>query len=147
MNKFYFIIILLITGFVSCFIYLYTEINKAEQQLEITKNNYFELKSLIAQIPSELSQTKSLSTSLFYRLDEISKKMNLSQQIESINPSSGAENYSEKLEIQLTNLYLDQCIVWINFWQTYPDIQIDQLLMNKNSQNFFQLSMSIIRYE
>lgn len=147
MNKFYFIIILLITGFVSCFIYLYTEINKAEQQLEITKNNYFELKSLIAQIPSELSQTKSLSTSLFYRLDEISKKMNLSQQIESINPSSGAENYSEKLEIQLTNLYLDQCIVWINFWQTYPDIQIDQLLMNKNSQKFFQLSMSIIRYE
>lgn len=147
MNKFHFIIILLITGFVSCFIYLYTEINKAEQQLEITKNNYFELKSLIAQIPSELSQTKSLSTSLFYRLDEISKKMNLSQQIESINPSSGAENYSEKLEIQLTNLYLDQCIVWINFWQTYPDIQIDQLLMNKNSQNFFQLSMSIIRYE
>lgn len=147
MNKFHFIIILLITGFVSCFIYLYTEINKAEQQLEITKNNYFELKSLIAQIPSELSQTKSLSTSLFYRLDEISKKMNLSQQIESINPSSGAENYSEKLEIQLTNLYLDQCIVWINFWQTYPDIQIDQLLMNKNSQNFFQLSMSIFRYE
>ncbi len=147
MSKLKYMLMLTAAGFLLCFIYLHTQINKAEHQLQTTKNNYAELKSFIAQIPSEQPQAKSLSTSLFYRLNEISEQLNMAQQIESVNPSPRTENYSEKLEIRLSNLYLDQCVAWLNLWQAYPDIQIEQLSMQKNNDNFFSLSMGIIRYE
>lgn len=147
MSKLSYMLMLAAAGFLLCFIYLRTQINNAEQQLQTAKNNYAELKSLIAQIPSEQPQAKSLSTSLFYRLNEISEQLNMTQQIESITPSSRTENYSEKLEIRLANLYLDQCVAWLNLWQAYPDIKIEQLSMQKNNDNFFSLSMGIIRYE
>ena len=79
MSKLKYMLMLTAAGFLLCFIYLHTQINKAEQQLQTTKNNYAELKSLIAQIPSEQPQAKSLSTSLFYRLNEISEQLNMAQ--------------------------------------------------------------------
>lgn len=131
----------------SCFLYLFTQIQNTKEQLQLTKNNYAELKSLIEQIPAEQPQINQSSASLFYRLDEISKKLNLSQHIDSINPFPQSAAYKEKLELQLSNLYYDQCIAWINLWQAYPDIQIEQLSIQKNDNNFFRLTMSILCYE
>lgn len=147
MQKLKYISIAIIVCILCCFLYLFVQMQNAQQQLEITKNNYTELKNLIAQIPSEQPQTPQSTGSLFLRLDEISKKLNLSQHINSINPSPQSAAYKEKLDLQLSDLYFDQCITWINLWQTYPDIQIEQLSIQKNDDNFFRLTMSILRYE
>lgn len=141
------IIILVIGLFTIGYTYCYTQLTKAEKELSASKENYAELKALIAQIPPEKPKTAAQKTSLFLRLNEISEKLSLSKQIDSISPSPTSENYIEKLEIQLSNIYLEQCIEWINSWQFYPDVKIEQLSIQKNNTNLFQVSMSILRYE
>lgn len=141
------IVILIIGLFAIGYAYCYTQLAKAEKELSVSKENYTELKALIAQIPPEKPKTATPKTSLFLRLNGISEKLGLSKHIGSINPSPTSENYSEKLEIQLSNIYLEQCIEWINSWQSYPDVKIEQLSIQKNNANLFQVSMSILRYE
>lgn len=147
MSKLKYIIPAIFICILFCFLYLFAQIQNAEEQLQTTKSNYAELKSLIEQIPAEQPQASQSAASLFYRLDEISKKLNLSRHIDSINPFPQSAAYKEKLELQLSNLYYDQCIAWINLWQAYPDTQIEQLSIQKNDNNFFRLIMSILRYE
>ena len=138
-------VLLLVLLFVIIPLFTYRE--SGYTQLRIAQKNYASLSKLIALAkPANQQNRAQQDSSLFGRINKEADRLGLTNNIETLRPvTMHNEQSSERIDLRMTELYLEQSVTWLFALESYADIRIESLTMTRTSNNLLNIDMVVIR--
>lgn len=108
--------------------------------------NYEEIRQLIDKLPKKNQPHGYRTESLFARINKEAEKLKITHHIKAIQPIATQQDFTEKLELQLSNLALKQCVALFYAFESYHDMSFDNVAIRKTENNFLDVDLTISKH-
>lgn len=126
---------------------LFTYRTTGLERVQTAQENYTSIQNLanVAELSAKQA-TLAQDTSLFGRINKEAERLMLASRIETLRPVILQDtNGGERIDLRMTDVYLDQTVAWLFALESYPDIRIESLTLTRTGENLVTMDMVVIR--
>lgn len=125
---------------------LHRQQSDAKAILDQLMVNHEEIRQLIEKMPKRNQGVGYQVKSLFARINTEAEKLKITHHIKVMQPITTQQDSMEKLELQLTDLALKQCVELLYALESYHDISFDTISIRKTENKFLDVDFTISKH-